>query len=88
MINEDCLIILNVLSQKKKLGDIDCCRNCIFWYAAVWREGAREKEKFQKKKKLVKPHSEKSQRPPKDRKDESNSSTFQYNTNEDERPNH
>lgn len=45
-----------------------------------------EKKKIPKEKKMIRTHSNKSQRFPKDRNNEATISTFQYNTNEDERP--
>ena len=45
-----------------------------------------KKKKIPKEKKMIRTHSNKSQRFPKDRNNEATISTFQYNTNEDERP--
>ena len=57
-------------------------------YSCVKRKcKVKRKTQPKKKKTLIKPHSKKSWRPPKDQNDEATNSTFQNDTNEGETPN-
>ena len=78
-----------VIKTERKNLEVSTDVGIAFFYIQLCQEEMQGKKEnpAQKKKTLIKPHSKKSWRPPKDRNDEATNSTFQNDTNEGETPN-